>query len=65
MLRPMGEAECLMPLPREKMTFGDTSYTKPEYQPLSKPHTRTNARYIQELVRKYAASDGGTVTLYP
>lgn len=24
-----------------------------------------NARYIQELVRKYAASDGGTVTLYP
>ena len=37
----MGEAECLMPLPREKMTFGDTSYTKPEYQPLCKPHTRT------------------------
>ena len=42
-LRPVGEEECLMPLPREKMTFGDTSYTKPEYQPLSKPHTRTNA----------------------
>ena len=43
MLRPVGEAECLMPLPREKITFGDTSYTKPEYQPLNKPHTRTNA----------------------
>ena len=31
----------------------------------NRERVEANARYIQELVRKYAASDGGTVTLYP
>ena len=31
----------------------------------NRERVEANAHYIQELVRKYAASDGGTVTLYP
>ena len=31
----------------------------------NRERVEANARYIQELVGKYAASDGGTVTLYP
>ena len=31
----------------------------------NRERVEANARYIQKLVRKYAASDGGTLTLYP
>ena len=31
----------------------------------NRERVEANARFIQQLIRKYAASDGGTVTLYP